>query len=81
MGLHLDAAQKDRDRDHQHPARKPPGAGLRSREVTTQQGSRRERSWRLLSFIGTRVPNRHENAGLEQIYCWNTGSVFPTTKV
>jgi uncharacterized protein YndB with AHSA1/START domain len=40
--VHQHAAQEDRDRDHQHPARERPGAGLRSREVASQQGSRQE---------------------------------------
>jgi hypothetical protein len=41
-GTHLDAAQEDGDRDHQHSARNRQGAGLRSREVASQQGSRQE---------------------------------------
>ena len=49
--VHLDAHQEDRDRDHQHPARERPGAGVRSREVASLQGSRRERSWRLLPSL------------------------------
>ena len=49
QGLHQHPRQEDRDCDHQHPARERPGAGLRSRKVASQQGSRRERSWRLLT--------------------------------
>jgi hypothetical protein len=35
-GVHQHAAQEDRDRDHQHPARERQGASVRSREVASQ---------------------------------------------
>ena len=52
QGLHQHPCQEDRDRDHQHPARKRPGAGLRSREVASQQGSRRGAILAALAVLG-----------------------------